>query len=110
MAVSQTNRIRWRAVQLARTAKELFARAFIPRRWFYRWLFRGENGDLRQVGEYVLADLRQFCGADKLEIFHTDPQVQAYRLGKQAVFRRIVYFLNLDEAAVQKLMELDDGL
>ena len=101
------NALRVRAVLSARMFKELFARAFIPRRWLYQWLFRGENGELRQVGEHVLADLRHFCGADRISLFDSDPLVMARRIGRREVFDRLTNFLNLDEAVVQKLMEID---
>lgn len=109
---SERNALRVKAVLNARRYKDLFARAFVPRRWIYNWLFRGENGELRRVGEHVLADLRSYAdlNPNQFEGFQSDHAAMAYRAGKQAVVRRIFYYLNLDEETVQKLMELDDGI
>lgn len=76
----------------------------------YKDLFRGDNGQLKRSAERVVADLRGFCHAGAPTIFHTDPLVMARREGRREVFVRIINFLNLDEATVQQLMELDDGL
>lgn len=104
----QQNALRAWSVRMSRVFKDWLIGGVIPRRWFYAWLFKGEDGELRKPGEFVLADLRDFAKLNQVEIFHNDASVQAYRLGKQAVVRRIIYFLNLDERTVQKLMELDD--
>jgi len=109
MAVTPENRLRYRAIVLSRAFKELFAGA-IPRGRFYNWLFRGENGELTRVGEHVLADLREFCGLQSSTIFDTDPLIMARREGRREVAMRIINFLNLDEATVQQLMRIDDGL
>lgn len=105
----QINILRARAILSSRHFKDLFARAVVPKRWLYRWLFRGENGELRRVGEHVLADLRDFCLADRATIFDPDVAVMARREGRREVFVRISNFLNLDEQQVQQLMEIDDG-
>lgn len=112
MSAQERNERRWQAILHARRVKELFAHAFIPKRWLYRWLFVGENGELRRVGEHVLADLRSYARLDpnQYENFDTDHAAMAYRAGKQAVVRRLTYYLNLDEAQVGQLMELDDGI
>lgn len=104
------NAMRVQFTLLSRSFKALFVMAVLPRRWVYRWLFTGENGELRRVGEHVLADLRGFCGADKATLFNPDPIIMARRLGRREVFDRIINFLNLDESKVQQLMELDDGI
>jgi hypothetical protein len=106
---STANRLRTRAVLLSRAFKDLFAMAVLPIGWPFNWLFRGENGDLRRVGEYVLADLNRFCGGKRLSMFDKDPLEMARRAGRREVFDRIAYFLNLDEDEVRQLMELDDG-
>ncbi len=103
------NMLRAQMVLSSRHFKDLFARAVVPQRWLYRWLFRGENGELRRVGEHVLRDLRDFCGADRTTIFDPDIAVMARREGRREVFVRISNFLNLDEQQVQQLMEIDDG-
>lgn len=109
MTVTAANQLRHRMIMLSRSVKELIAGA-IPRGWFYNWLFRGENGELRQVGEHVIADLREFCFLEAATIFDTDPLIMARREGRREVAMRIINLLNLDEATVQKLMRLDDGL
>lgn len=105
----QINWMRAKAILSARHFKELFAGAIVPKRWLYGWLFRGENGELRRVGEHVLADLRGYCRGDEPSDFDTEPLVMARRAGRREVFMRIINFLNLDEEQVQQLMELDDG-
>ncbi len=108
----QINLFRARAVSLSRVFKDLFkARlvAMLPAAWFYRWLFADREGGVNGAGQMVLADLRDFCHASDATIFDTDPLVMARREGRREVFVRIKNFLNLDEDAVQQLMELDDG-
>lgn len=73
----------------------------------YKGLFFGENGDLRREGERVLADLRRFCRADHATIFSTEPLEMARREGRREVFVRLTKMLNLDENAVQQLMEAE---
>lgn len=73
----------------------------------YKGLFFGENGDLRREGERVLADLRSFCRAGDATIFSTEALEMARREGRREVFVRISNMLNLDEEAVQKLMEAE---
>ena len=109
MSVLEVNKQRFRAVLLSRSYKFLFG-ALVPMRRLYPALFRGENGDLHNVSEHVLADLRDFCGASRPTIFDPDPLIMARREGRREVFVRIVNMLNLDEAKVQQLMELDHGL
>lgn len=117
-AHDHTNRLRRRAILIAREFKWVFMA--VPawftarppkglRRRLFRWLFLGEGGRLHRAGEVVLADLRGFCFADRSTIFDADPIVMARREGRREVFVRITNYLNLDEAAVQKIMELDDG-
>lgn len=106
---AQVNQIRARAIRIARVYKELFLRAVYPRAWLFRWLFRNDEDRLRVAGQLVLSDLRDFCHANDATIFDKDPLVMARREGRREVFVRIQNFLNLDEDAVQKLMEIDDG-
>jgi hypothetical protein len=86
-------RFRWRAIFVSREYKGLFY----------------DNDQVTRQGEHVLADLRRFCHADRPTIFDREPLVMARREGRREVFGRIINFLNLDERAVQQLMELDDG-
>lgn len=109
MAALEINLRRLRAVLLSRSYKALFT-ALVPARRLYPGLFRGDNGGLHDVGEHVLADLRDFCGASRATIFDTDPLIMARREGRREVFVRIANMLNLDEGEVQKLMELDHGI
>lgn len=76
----------------------------------FKNLFHGDNGAIKRSGEQVLADLREFCFASRPTIFDKDPLVMARREGRREVFVRIVNYLNLDEATVQQLMEVDDGI
>lgn len=112
--VSPVNRQRYRAILIAREVKhvlcavpEIYGRE--PRH-LWRWLFLGHDGRPHRAGEIVLADLRRYARLDGPSIFDRDAQELAYREGKRAVVMRILNYLNLDEGAVQKLMELDDGL
>lgn len=112
---SDINKLRWRAVLIAREFKavfhgvpERFAKLMV--RWLWRWLFLGPDGKPHRAGRIVLRDLAQFCGAANKTIFHADPHVLARREGRREVFVRICILLNLDELEVRKLMELDDGI
>ena len=110
MAVTETNRLRFRAVLMSRYFKQIFA--VIPEsyrsRWLFRALFLSADGSPHAAGQYVLADLRDFCTGQAM--FSSEPLMMARRIGRREVFDRIVNYLNLDEAVVQKLMQLDDGL
>lgn len=113
MTVSAENRVRYRAILIGRAVKWVFKA--VPDRWrehlaapFWRWAFVSAEGQLHRSGEIMLADLREFCTATP--VFSTEPLVMARRAGRREVFERIVNYLNLDEAQVQKIMELDDGL
>jgi hypothetical protein len=59
--------------------------------------------------EIVLADMRDHCFANAYT-FHRDPYEAARRQGRREAWLRITQHLNLDEAKVQKLVEIDDGL
>lgn len=108
---SVNNAIRQAAIRIAQVYKDLFWMPWVPPGRRYRWLFRGQNGDVRVPGEMVLADLRDFCFAGPNDqTFDTDPLVMARRTGRREVFQRITSFLNLDESMVQQLMEIDDGI
>lgn len=106
----QRNALRRRAIQLSKYFKWLFVTAFIPKSWLWRMLLLGDGADLSVPAQYVLADLRDFSFAGGHQTcFHNDPLVMARRLGRREVFDRITHYLNLDEATVQTLMEIDDG-
>jgi hypothetical protein len=114
MAVSENNRLRYRAMLISREVKWLFQA--IPERWRVRltgWLarqlFLSPEGKVHHAGEIVLADLRDFAAVG-MPIFSSDPLIMARRLGRREVVERLINYLNLDEGTVQQLMRLDDGL
>lgn len=113
MNASPDNARRTRAIAVSRAFKELFHGAVAPRRTLWRGLLLADDGvTLRRSGEAALADLRDFCFAHantRRALFSTDPLTMARRVGRREVFDRIATYLNLDEAVVQKLMEIDDG-
>ncbi len=120
MPVTQENRIRYRQILIAREVKWLFMA--VPERFakrllgrfllgpLLRWLFLGEDGKPHRAGEIVLAELRRRTGMDRYSIFDPNSRVHAYREGQRASMMMIFNLLHLDEAQVQKLMEVDDGL
>ena len=120
MAVSHENRLRWRAVKLSREVKQLFMA--VPERFalaitgrfligaVLRWLFLAPDGSPHRAGEIVLAELRREAGYNRPSNFSTEPLVLAYREGQRATVQKLFNYLNLDEGAVRKLMEIDDGL
>jgi hypothetical protein len=120
MTVSQRNRMRYRAVLLSRAFKQVFlapperfAKALLGRFLLgplLRWLFLGPDGQPHRAGESVLAELRRKAGLNRRSNFDPDPHVMAYREGQRALVQEIFNYLNLDEGAVRKLMEIDDGL
>lgn len=119
MAVTEQNRLRFRALMISRMVKHCFMTVpdIVPRRWWqrwlarllWRWLFLDREGQVHRAGEILLADLRDFAGATESP-FNPDPIIMARRVGRQEVVQRIFYLLNLDENTVRQLMELDDGL
>lgn len=90
-------------------AKNLFRWGRIVRSRAYKGAFL-VGGRPGRDAERVLADLRGFCCADRATIFDSDHAVMARREGRREVFVRICNMLNLDEDAVQQLMEVDDGI
>jgi hypothetical protein len=118
MAVSEQNRIRYRAIQVSRQVKWIFmapperlARWLAGKLLFgmlLRWLFNGPDGKPHVAGEIVLAELRNRYALGS--VFSDDPLVMARKVGRREVFDDLIFYLNLDEGTVQRLMELDDGL
>lgn len=115
MAVTPVNAQRYRAILISREVRSVFR--MVPEvmrlarpAWLWRAMFLAAPGQPHRAGEVILADLRDFAGLDRPTIFDPDPHVMAFREGKRAVVMRIINYLNLDEAAVQRIMELDDGL
>ncbi|WEK43639.1 MAG: hypothetical protein P0Y64_02055 [Candidatus Sphingomonas colombiensis] len=133
MSLSERNYRRWRSVQVSRAFKSLFRPAGIVdagrrvigaiallgvfllggrqawRRWLYRIAFTVDGETLRLAANHVLADLRDFSFA-RTSAFDPDPIIMARRQGRRDVWLRIANYLELDETAVQKLMEIDDGI
>lgn len=93
---------------LLRRIQEERSRRFLRQSRAVKDLFF-ENEQLKRNAEALLADLREFCFAQKSS-FHTDALVMARREGRRDVWLRITEFLNLDEKDVHQFMEIDDGL
>lgn len=79
------------------------------RRWCYRTVLTVDGTTRRIAADHVLADLRDFCFA-RTTAFDQDPIIMARREGRRDVWLRVSNYLNLDEAQVQTLMEIDDGV
>lgn len=115
-APTERNWMRLRAIRISRAVKDLLMMApgLMVRRWWLGWIWRalfiGQDGQVHRSGEILLADLREFAFGGGRTVFSNDPLVMARREGRREVFVRIVNYLNLDEAVVQKLMEVDDGI
>jgi hypothetical protein len=122
--MNENNRRRWRAVLISRDWKALLPSmsapawlrtiaalltAIVGRRWAYRTAFTGDDGAMRIATQHVLADLREYSFA-RTSAFDPDPIIMARRQGRRDVWLRISNYLNLDEAQVQTLMEIDDGI
>lgn len=113
MTALSPNQKRQRSIKFARALTDLFFMPAVPDRWLWRWLFLS-NGSMRRAGELALARLRRFCFADR-SIFGGDAGgddsafLLGVREGRRQVWLQITKHLNLDEDAVQKLVENDDG-
>lgn len=88
-------------------AMKLFRLKVLRRSRAYRAVFKPEALTIEH--QAVLADLRDFCRA-ATSTFRIDPLDAARLQGRREVWLRIVQHLNLDEAKVQQLVEIDDGL
>jgi hypothetical protein len=121
MSADERNRRRMRIVRLAREWKAMLIAGGLATRivaallWparltgrAYRRVFLSD-GALRIASQHVLADLRDFTFATR-STFDPDALVMARREGRRDVWLRLSNFLNLDEAVVQQLMEIDDGV
>lgn len=91
-----------------RLALNMLRRMAVVRAGSYKRVF-APAGAVGRDQEIVLADLRDHGFATKTT-FHADPYEHGRRAGRREMWLRIAQHLNLDEAAVQKLVELDDGL
>jgi hypothetical protein len=76
----------------------------------YRAVF-GEPSHLSREQQAVIADLRDFCFADRTS-FSSDPLVMAQREGMRRVFLRIRAHLDLsdDDVTGARALEVDSGL
>lgn len=95
-----TSRPRWH-IWLARI---LWPFGWRERLW--RAAFSGAPEALGLEANHVLADLRNFCLAQDTG-FDPNPIIMARRAGRREVWLRIQRYLGLNEAEVNKLMELD---
>lgn len=108
------NQLREKSMRISRRFKGVFKGvpdrfAGLLRRWIWRWLFLSAEGKVHLGGHIVLHDLAKFCRMHQPTNFSTEPLIMARREGRREVYVRIINYLNLDEATVQKMMELDDG-
>jgi hypothetical protein len=60
-------------------------------------------------GEEVLADLLNFCGQYKCSYNSGDPYTSAYNEGKRRVALRILKFINMEEADMQKILKMTEA-
>lgn len=133
MSGRERNWRRWRAVQISRSWKGLLRPGAITapgrrligvialfavflwggpaawRAWLYRIVFTADGATLRLAANHVLADLRDYAFA-RQSAFDPDPIIMARRQGRRDVWLRISNYLDLDEATVQQLMEIDNGI
>jgi len=89
-------------------AVRLFRRKVLLRARSYQAVL-APRGAVDRDREIVLADLRDFCRA-MTTTFRLDHCDAARLQGRREVWLRITQHLNLDEARIQKLVEIDDGL
>lgn len=109
------NQKRGRSIKFAHALRDLFFLPIMPSGPIWRLLFLGSDGKvLRRPGEIVLARLKRFCFADR-SIFggpagpNDSTWLLGVREGRRQVWLEITKHLNLDDDAVQKLVENDDG-
>lgn len=113
MSAGVRNALRTRAMKIGREFRALFRGDAVVRVGWRRVFLAEDDRTVRRAGEIALADLREFCRAGPRHpraLFANDPLEMARRLGRREVFDRIINYLNLDEAQVQQLMEIDDGI
>lgn len=72
----------------------------------YRATFLGEDGAPKGDAERVLGDLRKFCRGNG-STFDPNPYQAARLEGRREVFQRISNFLNLTDAQVNQLKEVE---
>ena len=102
-------------LRISRAFKDLFQAVPVPRRWAFRVVFLADDGaTVRRAADIALRHLKNFCFADRsifggLSGSNDSPFLLGVREGRRQVWIEIMKNLNLDEGAVQKIMEIDDG-
>ncbi|MFN3991227.1 MAG: hypothetical protein ACK4IS_13325 [Erythrobacter sp.] len=77
------------------------------RAFHYQAVFFGEGKQLTPHAEKVIADLRDFCRANKTT-FDADPRVHALLEGRREVILRIFDMLGIDSREVRHFVEVKD--
>jgi hypothetical protein len=90
-----------------RVATNVLRRMAMLRALSYRRVFVPDA--MTRDHEIVLADLRDFCRANR-SAFSLDPYNMARLAGRREAWLRITQHLHLDEERVMKIVELEDGL
>jgi hypothetical protein len=84
------------------------------RKYAYRRMFMGENGQLNADGQAVLADLAKFCRATASTAVvnpisrSVDPLATAMAEGRREVWLRIMAHLHIDDRVVFNLNQSED--
>ncbi len=92
-----------------------FIKRLFSRRAAYQRTFLGDDNLPHKDGAIVLADLKRFCYVERttakvsLATQTIDPMAMAFAEGRREVFMRLIQFLNLDDAAIHRLTEPQQG-
>lgn len=92
-----------------------FFKRLLSRRAAYQRTFLGDDNRPHMDAVIVLADLKRFCYVERTTVKVSpttqtiDPMAMAFAEGRREVFMRLVQFLNLDDVAVHKLTEPQQG-
>ncbi len=84
------------------------------RKYAYRRMFLGENGQLNSDGQIVLADLKKFCRATSSTVVVSpvsrtvDPIATAMAEGRREVYLRIAAHLHLEDRVIINLEENEE--
>lgn len=76
------------------------------KRQAYQRVFAKEGGRFPREVEIVLADLRDFCRAER-STFDLDPRVSALLEGRRSVWLRLSNYLGLEEEEARRLVEVE---
>jgi hypothetical protein len=88
-------------------AQRMRAELFGRKASHYRATFLRDDGKPSLEAELVLGDLRRFTRANG-STFDPNPYQAARLAGRREVFQRIANYLNLNEAEVARLKEVED--